>query len=345
MSTTAASIGSGGIALLVLTVICWFLSIVSLSGTIGQEAHGDAAFGQGLSWFAAIVFAGLTWLWLGGLLLKAGTQDRVPGWAATVFYLGSIAAVAASLFLLQDPKITWAAVVPALLPPILAFYVFALYHPSLGAFFSGTSGRSAVWGSIIILCLAPWPLFFQKLDRDRERRIENARSLEEWKTNERARKRAENLAKLQAMTPAEPLVNWYGLLDEDSGVRPEAIEALKHVERRQADIEYMLSNGIATAMMLLPDLDLKPTPHLCEAARTFMLASAKISRVRPKQDPRPYVAGGDVEHSLPAIRWLQARGCNCDEGVAALQASVESHQDTPDRKTALASLAGLREKH
>jgi len=188
-------------------------------------------------------------------------------------------------------------------------------------------------------------VLFQKLDSDRERRIENARGEDEWKTQERARKRTENMANLQAMTPDAPLMNWYGLLDEDSGVRPEALEALKHVERRQADIEEMLSYGIARAMMLLPDLDLSPTPQLCEAARTFMLASAKSSRVRPKQDPRPYVAGGDVEHSLPAIRWLQAHGCNCDEGIAALQASVESHQDTPDRKTALASLAGLREKH
>src|ERR1700676_5464562 len=158
MSTTATSIGSGGIALLVLTIICWFLSIVFLFGTIGQETHGDAAFGQALSWLGAMLFAGLTWLWLGGLLLKAGTQDKMPGWAATVFYLGSIAAVAAALFLVQDPKLTWPAIIPALLPPILAFYIFALYHPSLSPFFSGPTGRSAVWGSILILILAPWPV-------------------------------------------------------------------------------------------------------------------------------------------------------------------------------------------
>jgi hypothetical protein len=37
-----------------------------------------------------------------------------------------------------------------------------------------------------------------------------------------------------------------------------------------------------------------------------------------------------------------ANGCDCDDAVAAMQASVESHLDTPDRKAALAALAALR---
>jgi hypothetical protein len=157
---------------------------------------------------------------------------------------------------------------------------------------------------------------------------------------EQARNRAANLAKLQTMKDA-PVVEWYSLLEEGSGVRPQALEALRRVGRRQADIEEMLRYGIIRGMVLLPELDLKATPQLCQAARTFLLKNAKESRVRPKQDPRPYDVDSGAEQALPAMRWLIANGCNCDEGIAALEVSVESHIDSPARQKALASLAAL----
>jgi hypothetical protein len=106
----------------------------------------------------------------------------------------------------------------------------------------------------------------------------------------------------------------------------------------------MLSYGIIMSMKLLPELDLQPTPQLCESARTFMLKNAKESRVRPKQDPRPYDPANGVLEYLPGIRWLVSHGCNCDEGIAALQASVESYIESPERNKAIAALAELREK-
>ena len=338
------SLGPGGVTLLVLALLCWLPQTVILSSVAGQQVHGDAVVGQGMAWLAAMVFAGFTWLWLGGLLLKAGVEDRMPASAnlpATFLYILSAAAVAAAFFLLQDSNRAWFVITPALLPPVLAFYVFALYHPSWRSFFSAPSGRRAVWGVVVLLALAPLPAFYRKLVGDHASRIESAKARDEWKVREGQRNRAENLEKLKTMTPEMPLTDWYPLLDEEGGVTAEALEALRHIERRQSDIEFLLSNGVLKAMMLLPELDLKATPELCEAARTFMLKSAKSSRVRPKQDPREYQAGGDVEGSVDGIRWLQAHGCNCDEGIAALEASVRSHLDSPDRRAALAALAGL----
>jgi len=347
MSTTMTSLGAGGITLLVLALVCWLLQTLILSDVAGKQVHGDAVVGQGIAWLWAMLFAGFTWLWLGGLLLKAGVEDRMPASAnlpAAFLYLLSAAAVAAAFPLLQDPNRAWLVITPALLPPILAFYVFALYHPSWRSFFSAPNTSRAVWGVVLLLALAPLPAFYRHIVGDRAARIEGAKARDEWKVREGQRHRAENLEKLKTMTPEMPLTDWYPLLDEEGGVAAEALEALRHIERRQSDIEFLLSNGVLKAMMLLPQLDLKATPELCEAARTFMLQSAKSSRVRPKQDPREYRAGGDVEGSVDGIRWLQAHGCNCDEGIAALEASVRSHLDSPDRKAALASLAALREK-
>jgi hypothetical protein len=340
------SLGSGGIALLVLTLLCWLVQAVLLSGLAGQEVHGDAVLGQGLGWLAAMLFAGFTWLWLGGLLLKAGVEDRMPAPAnlpAALLYVLSAAAVSVAYFLLQDSSRSWPAITPALLPPILAFYVFALYHPSWGSFFSAPNGSRGVWGAVLILSLAPWPAFYRQLVGDHAVRIERGKARDEWKQREGKHNRAGNLEKLKTMTADLPLTDWYPLLAEEGGVTTEALEALRHVGRRQADIEYLLSNGVLRAMMLLPELDLKATPELCEAARTFLLKSAKSSRVRPKQDPVEYRSGGDVEGSLDGVRWLQTHGCNCDEGIAALEASVRSHLDSRDRKAALASIAVLRD--
>jgi hypothetical protein len=342
-----ANLGAGGVALLVLALLCWLLQAVILSSLAGHDVHGDAVVGQGIGWIAAIVFAGFTWLWLGGLLLKAGVEDRMPASAnvpASILYIVSIAAVAAAFFLLQDPRRVWPVFTPALLPPILAVYVFALYQPSWQSTFSAPNGTRAVWGVVLLLSLAPAPAAYRKLIGDHADQVERAKAMDEWKIREGQRNRAQNLEKLRSMTADMPLTDWYPLLGEESGVSTEALEALRHIARRQTDIEYLLSNGVPKAMMLLPDLDLKATPKLCEAARTFMLQSAKSSRIRPKQDPSEYRAGGDVEGSLAGIRWLQTHGCNCDEGIGALEASVRSHLDSPDRKAALASLAALREK-
>jgi hypothetical protein len=103
----------------------------------------------------------------------------------------------------------------------------------------------------------------------------------------------------------------------------------------------MLGWGVPRAMTLLPELDLKATPELCQAARDFLIKRAKETRVRPKQDPREYHSD-DVEKSLPGIRWLIANGCDCGDAVAAMQASVETFLDTPERQAALAALGALR---
>lgn len=338
-----SSIGSGGIALLALTAICWLLFVTYLFGIAGHQAHGDAAMGQALGVFAAILFAGLTWLWLGGLLLKAGTEDRMPSWAAlpvTVLFLFSGTAVAACFFLIQDPKRIWPAYIAAVLPPIIALYVLALYLMPVPPFFS-----VAVWSVVLILSLIPWPSLFRQMNADEARRAEHAVQQEARTAQERVFNRAENFAKLEALTPEAPLTDWFPLLDEKSGVRTEALEKLRHVERRQADVEEMLTWGIIGAMMLLPDLDLKARPELCDAAKAFMLKNAKESRVRPKQDPREYDPSHGVIDYLPGIRWLMANGCDCDEGIAALEASVASYIESPGRNKDIALLAELRQKH
>jgi len=63
-------------------------------------------------------------------------------------------------------------------------------------------------------------------------------------------------------------------------------------------------------------------------------------------DPVRYTADGGtyLERSLTGVRWLQSHGCDCEEGLAATQSSVETYLDSPDRQKALAAIAELRKK-
>jgi hypothetical protein len=138
-------------------------------------------------------------------------------------------------------------------------------------------------------------------------------------------------------------MNWYPLLDPGSGVQAEALDALRHDPSRQAQIEDMLTWGVQRAMTLLPDLDLQPTPALCQAAGTFLTKTATSSHLRKRDDPVPYTAQVAFHELLPGIRWLVSHGCNCDEGIRALDASARTYLDSPDRQQLLADLAALRQ--
>ena len=325
-------------ALLSLALVCWTVWLLFVFSVAGKEVHGDAVLGQAYAWFFAMGFAGLTWLWIGGLLLKAGIEDVVrSGGIVLVLYLASGAAGAAAMFLLiEDVRHVWPVAILVLLPAVLIFYVFALYQPSLRPLFSGPLMSVLAASLVLVLCTVPLLATIPRLGRARG----NSAAVEQEAAS---RNREENLQKLQAMPADAPLWDLSDLLQERSGVRTEALEAVRRLERRQKDIEGMLEAGVPRALPLIPDLDLQPTAALCEAAGNYLRKYAKESRVRPKQDPRAY-SGAWVEESLPALRWLISRGCDCDATVAAMEASVGTFLDTPARKNALAALAELRKK-
>src|SRR5215469_14071716 len=103
MTTNPQTLGGAGGVLLFLTLGSWVLLLVCLSSVVGKEVHGDAVVGQAMAWLAGMGLAALTWLWIGVLLLKAGTQGMMPfAGIALALYLASGAAIAAALFLLQD---------------------------------------------------------------------------------------------------------------------------------------------------------------------------------------------------------------------------------------------------
>jgi hypothetical protein len=217
-----------------------------------------------------------------------------------------------------------------------------LYRPWLRTALAAPAGHLVVWGVVLILSAAVWPAVARHMREKSEQAVQNEQDLAASTAQEKERKHAENLAKLKAMTPDRHLVDWYGLLDPESGVRPAALAALRTVERRQGDVQEGLTYGIPAVMWLVPELDLKPTPELCEAARSYLMRVAKGLRIR-NREPYAYSAEASIDRSFPGIRWFMAHGCTCGEGIAAIETEVRTYLDSPDRQKVLAGLAGLKQ--
>jgi hypothetical protein len=328
---------SGGtIVLFILAAVSWLLLLAFINGYAGEEAHGDAAVGVALSFFAAVFFICLTWLWLGLLLLKAAGQGLTPPWAGTTAAIlvpaSAAAAAVAALYLTGGSAPQWPVAVPIAVPVLIAGYAGCLYQSGARAFVTGTPAGLTIWGTILVLTLAPLSPLAARYSDDLSSRAASQRAQAVWDAQDRERRHDEYLTKLQAMTADQPLPEWYPLLNPQNGVRAEALEALRHVERRQADVEMGLNCGIPAVFALVPELDLKVTPELCEAGDGFLQKDAQRSRRGPQSDAAPYVLTADATARLDVIRWLATHGCDWGGGIEALRAAAGTWTDSPDRR-------------
>jgi hypothetical protein len=339
--------GASVVILLVLASLCWLAVPINLFGVAGRQVTGDAAMGQGIGWVVTMVFTGLTWLWIGGLLLKAGTQDLLPGWqstAAVFFYLGACLSAAAAIYLMVDTTQMWPAVCLVGLPPIVIGYIWALYRPGARSAVQSGGLAWAMPAAMVLLTLFPYPWAIQKLRAERDAQAARIRGRAKYAQREKELTREKNLAKLQAMSAAAPINDWWELFDGRSGVRNEAIEAFKHLDRRQSDIEEMMGYGVTGAMGLMEELDLQATPKLCQESHAYFEKRAKYFKRRKINDPIPYSRkDNDLDDCLGGIRWLQARGCNCKDGIALLLAATNTYLESPDRQQLIAALEALKQ--
>ncbi len=329
------------VILFILSALTWLLMTVSIMGFAGVEAHGDAAFGVGLSFFAAIVFTCLLWLWMGGLALTAAGEGILPNWvgpAATLLLPASGAAALATFYLVEGAAPRWPIAVPIGAPILIAGYLVLVRVPSLRPSVSANAVSIAVWALVAALAILPWPGVVGKMQSKTLAREEGIKAQQEYQKQADARTRAENLEKIKAMTPDKHIVDWYPLLDPKNGTRAEALEALRKMDRRQGDIQEMLGYGIPAGMGLVPDLDLKPTPELCEAAKAFLAKEAKSRRHRAIQDPSAFEAVSYDGATLEGVRWFATHGCDLKDGLEALKASILTHLDSADRRKYIATL-------
>jgi len=301
------------IILLILMLAAWGLlafdlyQIVSVPALSGEDRYSR---GWEMLWAFALTLA--TWLIMGLLLYR----QHAPG--GLLLGLLSAAAAFCALLVMDEGKTSWPAAIILILPLGITAAAF-------------TRQWAAARIALIVISLIPCALWAGSTIMTFLGESSQRRALD----NE---KREKNLAIVRTIGENQPLWTSLPLVADDSGVRPEALDAMRRLQRRQADVEAMLENG--TALDLVPELDLQPTPRLQQLINARAVKDAEYARTFP--------GGGDeilertfIYASLPAMHWLHGKGGDCREGASALKSAVLLYRDTPIRRKLLKELDSI----
>lgn len=154
-----------GLVLLVLSCVLW----MALALLVIRMNESDMA-GNSLSYSFAILASIALWVLLVIVALIAGFKTA-PAWlrgTGILLYPLSCAACIAAIELVRgrgSVPMSWAAIVPVLLPPLLMLTSAPSLVPSLRSWLP-ESTRDGVWTGILVVSLLPWPfLLLQSRDR------------------------------------------------------------------------------------------------------------------------------------------------------------------------------------
>ncbi len=288
--------------------------MASLSDLASSDPAGNAyaqAFG------AIEVF--VLWLLLAVIAIIAGVKGvmPVPAVFAAVFLIPASGFVTmGALELLARPEVTpflWPLVIPAAIPPLVVAYCFWALLPKLRAAIPSGIAAGAVWGGVLVLCLAIVPL--TQMRQDAKDQFAAGRA-----------KYSEDFAKL---TANEPLWDWVPFLDTPDNSRSGAAEAgIVKLERRQSDAEIMLDRG-DFPLRYFGRFDLTPTPAICDKARSLLRRQVEtLASKSPNSKPSSDFTQ-QVTDAVVAMKWLVGHDCSCDAESQAWQTMVEAYPE-PD---------------
>jgi hypothetical protein len=312
--------------------------------------HTSDAAGNGLTQSFAFLTTIILWIFLGALLVVAGVKGEMPPWtsvAALILVPGSGAAAIAAVNLLADTfyKSKWPVAIPAFAPLLIIAFALWAFYPALQGRISAINASAFTWTAILLLSLAPWPAVAY---RRHHGEADRAKAAADYQADEPKRIEAErqrNLAEFRKLTPDSPLKDWLTFRPASNELREQALAAIRKLPRRQADAELMLRQGLDYFWDDLPELDLAPSPVVCESARKFLLEKARdIQPHNPADPPKFAYMVERIEPFLPTMKWLVEHHCECAAELAALENTVRIYPDSPERKKMLDALTGIRQK-
>jgi hypothetical protein len=304
------------ILLTVLMVAFWGLLAFLLYDVVssGPPMSGEGNYSRGWELLWVYVLTAVVWL----VLIVLLQRERIPG--GFVVWVVSAAAAFGAYYLFGGGETRWPAAIPLLLPLLLAGAALSGYWSAL---------RMPLLAVAAVPCLIAAGTFtYTWIGQSSGERAG------------RAEVRARNLRLVAQIDESHPIWQWLRLLADDSGVRDEAIAALRKLNRRQADMEQMVAERVGETMDLIPLLDLQPTPRLQERIDAWLLKDAAYARTKPGGSDE--ILKGDFMFSaLPALHWMHSRGGCCREGISQMRAAALEYRDTKVRARYLKELDDL----
>jgi hypothetical protein len=314
----------GGIVLLVLACLPYALLVAMLpeAGDFPNEGGGEDRIGWGFQQFFAYdawaTILGLLWLahW------RASRTGAIAAWAQrTIHFLIPAAGAVMVAAMAQDfdQPGPWLPLVPILLPPAIGVYALWGCLPILSQWLPGTKIDRVMIGLIATVSLAVIP--FSILDAaSYPKRLEHHRA-------ERAT--ADATARAKAEQEDQAMRDKFARLGPDSSLRDyieaqywylsgvDILAAARQVKTRQADAIAMLNEGSILDLRDLAQLDLQPTPALCQAYGNAVAVAFDGSKIH---EGSAFVDLIDTQ--FPNMQWLRDGQCNLDEAIAAIDARL-----------------------
>lgn len=306
-----ASVGIAA-ALSIIVLLLWAMQLALLTDLTGSDAAGNA-----LTQAYAAIAVILLWVLLAALTLIAFFKGAMPTAAAIAALIlipvsGDVAL--SVLELLRAPELApyrWPIIIPVLAPPIMVAFAFWALLPGIHARIPAIYAGSIAWGAIFLLCIALVP--FEQMRGAVGDQMEAVR--------------AKNAADFAKLTVDSPLWEWVPFLAvPDQTLVSNAVERIRHLERRQNDAELMLERG-DFPLGRLGAFDLTPTPALCEKARKLLSQRAEALALKePNSRPFKEIAPA-VDDAVSAMSWLIDYDCPCAEEAQTWETVAKAYRD------------------
>jgi len=329
---------------LVLAAVLWAATVANTITIRSSDPAGNA-----LSHAFGVLMAIALWALLAILVVLAAIRGVMPVWmrlaAVVLVPAASVATIGAIEVMSQATEwpVKWPLVVPILAPALVVALALWAYVASIRAAVSTPIMAVIVFGGVMALSIAPWPLLRER------KRIRNAGPGElqairtakrtKWSNADRAARRAE----FDAIARDASLYEWLPFTEPGDPLRDRALAAILQLPNRQQEIEEMVRAGHVAAVREVPSLGAEATPALCDGAREAIVFHAR--RMRP-DDGAPTAPYGryarDVEFYMPTVEWLAAQRCSLGNALAELDTTARAYGDSPERTRFLARLTELR---
>jgi len=309
-------------AVAALCYIPWLLALIAAPpwaepGSGGGETRISEAWGILL----VLLFGIPLWLALGGLVMVAWRKGFAPpGWGAAsalLYPLAAVATFAAARTYLVWPG-GWSILVPALLPPLLAFYGLCLRVPTLtGGRMRLLPGLALCVTGLVALAAIPFasidPLGYPVRLASEQRRWDAAFARRDAKLQEAALQWEQDIRRLG---PESPLAAWLDYVNGSAGselLHQQALEGARAARNRQADAVALLDNGQILRLAELSQFALTVTPALC------MAYNQALSRLATTDQPFESEIGKQLELQVPNAEFLLAGRCDLTSGLGAAE--------------------------
>jgi len=334
----------------ILLYIPWLFALINApSWSEPGSGSGESRYSEGWAVLIVLLLGTPLWLLLGWLILLAGRKGFAPAaWvlASRILYLFAVCAT----FGAARTYLTWpgglSILVPALLPPLLAFYAISVRLPSVATGpMRMASALALATSALVSFAAIPFatidPLGYPaRLAQERHRwdAVFEARDAE-------ALKKAQQWeADIEKLGPNSSLAAWLEYVNGSIGSAPlhqRALEGARRATSRQTEVVMLLENGQINQLAELWQFDISATPALC---RSYDHA---LNKLAASDEPFEAKVGEHIERQLPNLQYLIAKHCDLASALWAAEArtrKVAAVNPAIDRwGKVLAALAALRQ--